>query len=301
MVKRTAAFAALALVATACSSPTDPSEIKARTEKPVEVKITGFDRGNACLAPLVRQHLAGEVFAALPFRDRTGKENYGESGTGKFLGQGAENWVMASLSMAGVRQVNFMANDFFEIMYRQAPKAMQDRMRELALVPTKTLDGAFTGLGWTGGGGVKITYGGIGPSVRRFSTSISAVMTMTDVMTREVLKSTKYEVISTATEVDIGVFRVFGQELVEAEAGFVERQLLPFVEQSVTNWLTYMNVRSLIPDSEQAKQCDTFVLQALENTKITETDLKTGETKELVANAKEQLDSLELKSSARTR
>jgi hypothetical protein len=287
-----AALTALPLLA-ACSQHGSVDQQRAEVQKPVEIKETGFDRGLVCLAPHIKQHLGQQVFAVLPFKDKSGKANYGESGTGTYLGQGAENWVIAALSLAGAKQRNVMIDDFFEVIYNRSPKSVQEKMREMALVPTISLDGAFTGLGWSGGGGAKLVVGGIGGSLRRFSTSISAVMTMSEVYTRAVMRSTKYDVITTATEVDIGVFRVFGQELYEGEAGFVDRQLLPFVEQATATWLAYVNIRSLVPDSPAVADCDKFVVKALENTKIVETNELTGEKREIAMADVTHLDQIE--------
>jgi curli biogenesis system outer membrane secretion channel CsgG len=289
---RLMALGATALTAVACANQqTDPTVHRAKAETPVEVKVTGFDRGLYCLAPLAKAHLKDDVFAAFKFYDRTGKENYGESGVGKFVGQGDEHYTMAALSKAGVRQVNFMASDFLKILYDRSSEDVQKRMRSMALVPTIALDGATTDFGFTSSSAVGVKYGGIGPTLRRNGVSITKVMHTTNVMTGEILKSTQYDVIVTATEVGFGIFRVFGQELVELDAGFNDRTLIPFVTRGAQTWLTFEHVAALLPDSPQKAECRKFVTAALENVEYKQTDLKTGEqqTKETVAS----LDSIE--------
>lgn len=265
-INRMAAITVATLGLAACGGvPSLKSELS-KASQPVELQDSNYGKALACLAKYDGPLRQSEVYAAFGMKDTSGKANYGESGTGQFLTQGGEYYVVAALDKAGLRQRNAQIIGWNMAVTQHLPRAMQETALAKLLLPTKTLDGSTPGLGWVPGGGISVSVDLIEGGYRQYGIAVDKVMTLTDFATGQVIRTSKLRVVATAREVSAGTFRAFGRTIVGVDAGFVDRQLLPVIEEAMTDWLVYAVLRPDVTDPGAA-ECDKLVVAQVEGVK----------------------------------
>ncbi|WP_323039614.1 CsgG/HfaB family protein [Gemmobacter sp.] len=198
---------------------------------PIEDVVTSFDEALGCLRGKVRPEV---IFAVGQVIDHTGKENYSEGGSGKFVSQGAGEMVQSALYRAGVSVVNRRDPN---IAIVESNWGIRDIKRQ---VPVNFyISGSINSLDFIPGGGAEISIAGIGPRYRQNRILIGLDLTMTDAYTGRVVGSVPLQKQIFAREVGVSAGRFFGETLLTMDAGGMEREALHFALRQMLSLATF--------------------------------------------------------------
>ena len=235
---RVALLAASALAACGPLAEVSRSWTTASTENvpiaegpPIEDVVTAFDEALSCLRGKIRPEV---IFAVGQVIDHTGKENYSEGGSGKFVSQGAGEMVQSALYRAGVSIVNRRDPN---IAIVESNWGIRDIKRQ---VPVNFyISGSINSLDFIPGGGAEISVAGIGPRYRQNRILIGLDLTMTDAYTGRVVGSVPLQKQIFAREVGFSAGRFFGETLVTMDAGGMEREAVHFALRQMLSLATF--------------------------------------------------------------
>ncbi|WP_051294394.1 CsgG/HfaB family protein [Gemmobacter nectariphilus] len=198
---------------------------------PIEDVVTAFDEALSCLRGKVRPEV---IFAVGQVIDHTGKENYSEGGSGKFVSQGAGEMVQSALYRAGVSVVNRRDPN---IAIVESNWGIRDIKRQ---VPVNFyISGSINSLDFIPGGGAEFSIAGIGPRYRQNRILIGLDLTMTDAYTGRVVGSVPLQKQIFAREVGVSAGRFFGETLVTMDAGGMEREAVHFALRQMLSLATF--------------------------------------------------------------
>lgn len=211
---------------------TEPKSNVAMSEgPPIEDVVTAFDEALSCLRGKVRPEV---IFAVGQVIDHTGKENYSEGGSGKFVSQGAGEMVQSALYRAGVSVVNRRDPN---IAIVESNWGIRDIKRQ---VPVNFyISGSINSLDFIPGGGAEFSIAGIGPRYRQNRILIGLDLTMTDAYTGRVVGSVPLQKQIFAREVGVSAGRFFGETLVTMDAGGMEREAVHFALRQMLSLATF--------------------------------------------------------------
>lgn len=205
------------------------SEIK--NGPPVEDIVTNFDKSLSCLSGRVNPSLAFSVGAIL---DHTGKEQFTEGGSGKFVTQGAGDIVQSALFKAGVTVIN-----------RRDPRIIETEVKWGITKPTKQLPsnyfitGSINSLDFVPGAGFDAQIGGIGPRYRQNRILVGLDLSLTDAKTGRIVANVPIQKQIFNDEFGFGVGRFVGETLVNIDFGMKEREALHFAMRQMLNLGTF--------------------------------------------------------------
>ena len=198
---------------------------------PIEDVVTAFDEALSCLRGKVRPEV---IFAVGQVIDHTGKENYSEGGSGKFVSQGAGEMVQSALYRAGVSVVNRRDPN---IAIVESNWGIRDIKRQ---VPVNFyISGSINSLDFIPGGGAEVSIAGIGPRYRQNRILIGLDLTMTDAYTGRVVGSVPLQKQIFAREVGVSAGRFFGETLVTMDAGGMVREAVHFALRQMLSLATF--------------------------------------------------------------
>ena len=198
---------------------------------PIEDVVTSFDEALTCLRGKIRPEV---IFAVGQVVDTTGKENFADGGTGKFVSQGAGEMVQSALFRAGVSVVNRRDPN---IAILESNWGIRDIKRQ---VPVNFyISGSINSLDFLPGGGAAATVAGVGPRYRQNRILIGLDLTMTDAFTGRVVASVPLQKQIFARELGVSLGRFFGDTLVSLDAGGMEREALHFALRQMLSLATF--------------------------------------------------------------
>jgi len=198
---------------------------------PIEDVVTSFDEALTCLRGKIRPEV---IFAVGQVIDTTGKENFADGGTGKFVSQGAGEMVQSALFRAGVSVVNRRDPN---IAILESNWGIRDIKRQ---VPVNFyISGSINSLDFLPGGGASATVAGVGPRYRQNRILIGLDLTMTDAFTGRVVASVPLQKQIFARELGMSLGRFFGDTLVSLDAGGMEREALHFALRQMLSLATF--------------------------------------------------------------
>jgi len=257
LLQRATALAVIGSMLVGCSvpvmTPLDQNETLVSGPQ-IEDVVTPFDTALACLNGRInREALRFSVGAIL---DTTGKEQLSESGTGKFVTQGAGDIVQSALFQAGVSLVNRRDP---RIVDAEAKWGIRDTKTQLA--STFFITGSINSLDFLPGSGLDIQIAGIGPRSRQHRILVGLDLSLTETRTGRVLANVPLQKQIVASDEGFGVGRFFGTTLVSLDMGNRNREALHFVMRQMLNLATFEMLTQLMKP-EQYIDCWEMVEKA---------------------------------------
>ncbi len=217
---------------------------------PMQDIVTEFDKALSCM----KGKLPGRLnFGVGVIADNTGKEQYADSGSGKFMTQGAGDIVQSALFRAGVTVVN-----------RRDPNIVLAE-NNWGIRNIKTQDpvdfyvtGSITSLDFIPGGGYTLGIAGVGPRERQNRILAGLDLAMTDAATGRVVANVPLQKQIYEKEVGFSSSRFFDSTLVEADLGGIEREAL---QAALRQMLTYATFELLaqLPDPAAVTPCRALI------------------------------------------
>jgi curli biogenesis system outer membrane secretion channel CsgG len=194
--------------------------------------VTPFDRALSCLDGRInRDVLRFSVGAVI---DATGKEQLSESGTGKFVTQGAGDIVQSALFQAGVALVNRRDP---RVIDAEAKWGIRDTKSQLS--STFFITGSVNSLDFLPGSGFDIQVAGVGPRGRQHRILVGLDLSMTETRTGRVVANIPLQKQIVAAEEGFGVGRFFGTTLVNLDVGNRHREALNFAMRQMLHLATF--------------------------------------------------------------
>ena len=227
-------LAALGLVA--CAAPGGGVPLGANeplvTGPLIQDIVTPFDRALSCLDGRInREVLRFSVGAVI---DATGKEQLTESGTGKFVTQGAGDIVQSALFRAGVALVNRRDP---RVMESEAKWGIRDTKTQLG--STFFITGSVNSLDFLPGSGFDVQIAGLGPRSRQHRILVGLDLSMTETRTGRVVANIPLQKQIVAADEGFGVGRFFGTTLVNLDVGNRHREALNFAMRQMLHLATF--------------------------------------------------------------
>lgn len=225
-----------------------PSGVDAPLVKgpPITDITTEFDDALACLNGAVPEVV---TFAVGQIADNTGKEQYADGGTGKLVTQGAGDMVQSALFRAGLSVVNrrdpniILAENNWGIRNVKTQRAAD-----------LFISGSINSLDYIPGGGAEVEIAGIGPRYRQNRILVGLDLALTSASTGEIIANVPLQKQLFAEEMGFSVGRFFGDTLVSAEAGGMEREALHFTLRQMLSYATFDLLAQVLPTS-QVTEC----------------------------------------------
>ncbi len=198
----------------------------------------------ACLRSLAETEITNKpVFAIGQISDKTGQRTYGTYTESTELTQGVSEMVISSFYKT--RQVTLTERLDVRVALAEQQLIEQDAItmptRDLNIIPANFMVlGALTELNYNiVSGGVRLYVAGIGGGVRKAVINVGLDMRLVDVRTLQTLYVTSLQKQIVGYEVEAGVYRFFGDQLIEFDAGAVKNEPLQLGVRSVVELATY--------------------------------------------------------------
>lgn len=209
---------------------------------PITDITTEFDDALACLNGSVPEVV---TFAVGQIADNTGKEQYADGGTGKLVTQGAGDMVQSALFRAGLSVVNrrdpniILAENNWGIRNVKTQRAAD-----------LFISGSINSLDYIPGGGGEIEIAGIGPRYRQSRILVGLDLALTSASTGEIIANVPLQKQLFAEEMGFSVGRFFGDTLVSADAGGMEREALHFTLRQMLSYATFDLLAQVLPPAK---------------------------------------------------
>lgn len=240
----------LALPGCAFSPPgaLTPSEEDARLVQgpPVRNIATPFDPALECLNGRIGKDIA---FSVGNVTDSTGKEQYSDGGSGKFVTQGAGDMIQSALFRAGLTVVNRRDPNI--------PLAESNWGIRNIKVQTASdfyITGSINSLDFIPGGGAEISIAGVGPRYRQSRILIGVDLSMTSAHSGEIVANSSMQKQIYAEEFGISANRFFDKTLTNIEIGGMEREALHNALRQVLSYATF-DLLAQILDGSNVQPC----------------------------------------------
>lgn len=271
---------ALGLAVIALGGCATPATVNKNVDPLFSAPVTNNDTPySQCLGALGQ--LAGNnlpVFAVGEVADKTGQFQPTGNGTSTVLSQGVSEMVMSALYKT--RKARLVERYDLRIPLAQAKMAEQKLTGpETAIRPGTVrgsdfvLMGALTELNYniTSGGG-RLAVGGIGAGARTVVINVGLDLRVVNSRTFDVPYVTSLQKQIVGYEVEANVFRFFGTQLVEFDAGMRKNEPVQLGVRSVVEMAVYQIMTDFL-GLAQTPQC------GLVKTSVMESYLKEGEQK----------------------
>ena len=198
----------------------------------------------ACLDGLARIDTNNRpVFAVGQISDKTGQNSYGTYNDSTELTQGVSEMVISALFKT--RQVSLTERlDIRVPLVEQQlveANAFAQAVQPLQVLPANfVVLGALTELNYNIlSGGARLYIGGVGGGVRTAVVNVGLDMRLVDVRSFRTLYVVSLQKQIVGYEVEAGIYRFFGDHLVEFDAGAVKNEPLQLGVRSVVELATY--------------------------------------------------------------
>jgi curli biogenesis system outer membrane secretion channel CsgG len=243
----------LSIINASCVSiaPSDKSVNLVQGPQITDVK-TPFDEALSCLSGKISPKVTFSVGA---ISDATGKEQFTEGGTGKFITQGAGDIVQSALFNAGVNVLN-----------RRDPRVFEAEVKwgirnSSKIIPSRYfITGSINSLDFIPGAGFDAQINGLGPRYRQFRILVGLDLSVTDSSTGRIVANSAIQKQIFADELGVGIGRFFGNVLVNLDASNMRREATSLAMRQMLNLATYdlltqlMRADNYVTCSEQIKE-----------------------------------------------
>jgi len=228
----------------ACATPGD-GQFAIEHGTPVTPNVTLYEQSFACVSSLLAQ--AGRVRIAVGnVRDFTGKFSNEASQGGYQITQGGSLMVISALGKLDPRHVSVIERYDTAVpdMELTLSKAQLLRDEDKVRVPTAGqvvgsdyyIVGGITEANYNiQSGGAELAINGVGGGGRIFVMNIAADLRLVDTKTLEVVKTVSMQKQIQGYETKANIFRFFGTELVDFNAGNKQQEPIQLGVRSVLN------------------------------------------------------------------
>lgn len=241
----------IALALSACAPP--GKEMKLRDGPPIEDVVTTIDDALACMDGRIAKNI---TFAVGAIPDATGKEQFNEGGTGKFVTQAAGDVVQSALFKTGVSIVNRRDPS---IAVNEGQWGLRD-IRSLA--PANFfVTGSINTLDFLPGGGAYATVGGVGPRYRQNRILVGMDLFMTNAATGQVVAAISLNKQIYADELGLMAARVEGTTVIDFDLGVQRREAINFAMRQMLQLATFELLSQMMP-AESYVECRGMIDEA---------------------------------------
>lgn len=215
---------------------------------PVETISTPFDTALACLGAGIDSDFS---FSVGNVADTTGKEQYADGGSGKFITQGASDMIQSALFHAGLTVVN-----------RRDPNILlgeqQWGIRDLStLLPSDFyVSGSINSLDFIPGGGVEVELAGVGPRYRQSRILVGIDLAMTSAHNGRIVANSTIQKQFYTSESGFSAARFANDTLVYAQIGGSEREALHHTLRQVLSYATFDLMAQMLSEADAASCLD---------------------------------------------
>lgn len=242
--KKTMLFTAMTNVLSGCASVMAPMNegIKPAYSYPVTTNDTPYSQ---CLSNLRGYKVSQKpVFAVGEVADKTGQFNYDVNGKGNALSQGVSEMVISALAKTG--KANMVERLDLRIPLAEVKLAEQKRLtrstEDYGRLPASDfiVVGALTELNYNiVSGGSQLFIRGIGGGARTVVINVALDLRVIDSRNFSVRYVSSLQKQIYGYEVEANVFRFFGNNLIEFDAGAVRNEPLQLGVRSVVEMAVY--------------------------------------------------------------
>lgn len=289
-IKKYSTFVFLAVLASGCvvvpSVDGPDKNAKLVTGPAITDIVTPFDNALMCLSGKIKPTLTFSVGSVL---DQTGKEQYTEGGSGKFITQGAGDIVQSALYRTGATVLN-----------RRDPRILETEVKWGVVNPknivpsTFFITGSINSLDFIPGGGLDVSIAGVGPRYREHRILVGLDLTMTETKTGRVIANVPLQKQIFANDAAFGIGRFFGDTLVTAEIGNKQREAVHFALRQMLNLATF-ELLTQVMHPKNYSSCRDQVDRSygvLEHTPTAQAIKQYLQTQSAIPNGAGQLDSM---------
>ena len=213
---------------------------------PVEAISTPFDDALSCLGGKVSDDL---TFSVGNVTDATGKEQYSDGGSGKFITQGSGDMLQSALFGAGVTVLNRRDPS---VPLAEVNWGIRDISTQLS--SDFYITGSINSLDFIPGGGTQIGVAGVGPRWRQSRILVGIDLAMTSAHDGRIVANSAIQKQLYAKEIGFSVGRFLNDTLVIAETGGSEREALHHTLRQVLNYATF-DLLAQVAKREDAATC----------------------------------------------
>jgi len=198
---------------------------------PVRTIVTPFDAALECFNGRIGKDLA---FSVGNVTDSTGKEQYADGGSGKFVTQGAGDMIQSALFRAGLTVVN-----------RRDPNiALAESNWGISNIKSQSpsdfyVTGSINSLDFIPGGGAEVELAGVGPRYRQSRILIGLDLALTAAHNGELVANTSMQKQIYTEEFGFSTDRFFDTTLVSIDVGGMEREALHHALRQVLAYATF--------------------------------------------------------------
>lgn len=220
------------------NTPTDENA-KLVQGPPIEPIVTPFDPALACIKGKISKDLSFSVGA---IADNTGKEQYADGGSGKYISQGAGDMVQSALFSAGLTVVNRRDPNIVlaESNWGLRPIAQQ--------IPSDFfITGSVTSLDFIPGGGAQVEIAGVGPRYRQSRILIGLDLALTASHSGKIVGNAAVQKQVYAEELGFSANRFLGKTLLAVELGAIEREALHLALRQALSYATLSLLAQVMP------------------------------------------------------
>lgn len=217
---------------------------------PVERIVTPFDAALACVKGRISPEV---VFSVGAIADNTGKEQYADGGSGKYISQGAGDMVQSALFTAGLTVVNRRDPNIVlaESNWGLRPIGQQ--------IPTDFfITGSVTSLDFIPGGGGRVEVAGVGPRYRQSRILIGLDLALTAAHSGKIVGNAAVQKQLYAEELGFSTNRFLGEALLAVDIGAMEREAVHLALRQALSFATLSLLVQVMPDSA-ARDCATQI------------------------------------------
>ena len=198
---------------------------------PIETIVTPFDPALQCMKGRIGKEFAFSVGA---IADNTGKEQYADSGSGKFVTQGAGDIVQSALFLAGVRVVNRRDPNIALAESNWGIRKIADQ-----IASDFYITGSINSLDFIPGGGARLEVAGVGPRYRQSRILIGLDLALTAAHSGEIVANSSVQKQIYTEELGVAANRFFADALVTLEVGGMEREALQLALRQILSYSTF--------------------------------------------------------------
>jgi curli biogenesis system outer membrane secretion channel CsgG len=246
-------IAVIATGVTGCAKVLPPSVLDDNRENaklvegpPMERIVTPFDAALACVKGKISPDFAFSVGAVA---DNTGKEQYADGGSGKYISQGAGDMVQSALFAAGLTVVNRRDPNIVlaESNWGLRPVGQQ--------IPSDFfITGSITSLDFIPGGGGRVEVAGVGPRYRQSRILIGLDLALTAAHSGKIVGNAAVQKQLYAEELGFSANRFLGEALVAIDIGAMEREAVHLALRQALSFATLSLLVQVMPGTA-ANEC----------------------------------------------
>ncbi len=217
---------------------------------PIERIVTPFDAALACVKGRISPEV---VFSVGAIADNTGKEQYADGGSGKYISQGAGDMVQSALFTAGLTVVNRRDPNIVlaESNWGLRPIGQQ--------IPTDFfITGSVTSLDFIPGGGGRVEVAGVGPRYRQSRILIGLDLALPAAHSGKIVGNAAVQKQLYAEELGFSTNRFLGEALLAVDIGAMEREAVHLALRQALSFATLSLLVQVMPDSA-ARDCATQI------------------------------------------